>query len=111
MFRPENPLAPRGPVFDEAWQAQVLAIADTLVQSGQIAATDWADTLGAALAKADAAGLPDTTETYYNAALEALETLVATVGIPAAAQAERKAAWEAAYRRTPHGKPVLLSKG
>ena len=29
------------PAFDEAWQAQVLAIADTLVQSGLYSASEW----------------------------------------------------------------------
>lgn len=108
MFRPENPLAPRDPIFDEAWQAQVLAIADTMVQAGRFSATDWAETLGAELRVADAAGKPDTTQTYYEAALAALERLTPITG---AELFERKADWTRAYQRTPHGKPVVLETG
>lgn len=108
MFQPENPLAPRDTVFDEAWQAQVLAIADTMVQAGRFSATDWAETLGAELRAADAAGKPDTTQTYYEAALAALERLTPITG---AELTERKADWTRAYQRTPHGQPVLLETG
>ena len=65
------------PAFDEAWQAQVLAIADTLVQSGMFSAAAWSDALGAALEKAAADGAEDNQETYYQRALNALESLVA----------------------------------
>lgn len=112
MFRPEDPLAPRDPVFEEAWQAQVLAIADTMVQAGRFSATDWAETLGAALRAAEAAGLPDTTATYYTAALDALEQLTTQVtDISGPALSDRKSQWVRAYERTPHGQPVLLERG
>ncbi|WP_164744566.1 nitrile hydratase accessory protein [Nioella ostreopsis] len=112
MFRPENPLAPRDPVFDEAWQAQVLAIADTMVQAGRFTATDWAETLGAELRAAEAAGKPDTTGTYYEAALSALERLTTeATDITGADLSARKATWTRAYERTPHGQPVLLDSG
>ena len=107
MFRPDDPLKPRDPVFDEAWQAQVLAIADTLVQAGRFSATDWADTLGAELRAAQAGGQPDTTETYYLAALAALEKLATT----ATDLTSRKEEWARAYLHTPHGDPVLLTRG
>lgn len=112
MFRPENPLAPRDPVFDEAWQAQVLAIADTMVQADRFSAADWAETLGAELRAAEAAGRPDTTATYYEAALAALERLM-TKATPITQDdlAARKADWTRAYERTPHGQPVLLERG
>ncbi|TBX28867.1 nitrile hydratase accessory protein [Nioella sediminis] len=112
MFRPENPLAPRDPVFDEAWQAQVLAIADTMVQAGRFSATAWAETLGAELRAAEAAGKPDTTRTYYEAALAALERLTTeATEITGTDLSERKATWTRAYERTPHGQPVLLERG
>lgn len=110
MFKPDDPLAPRDPVFDEAWQAQTLAMADTMVKAGYFSATDWAITLGAALKQADSNGDPDTPETYYVSALKALETLIANgTPIAAADMKNRKAAWETAYLATPHGQPVLLS--
>ncbi len=108
MFRPEDPLAPPRPAFNEAWHAEVLALADTFVKAGHFTANDWAETLGAALAEADAQGAADTEETYYKCALNALETLSQQAGIAAADLTERKADWEAAYLRTPHGKPVIL---
>ena len=112
MFRPDDPLKPRDPVFDEAWQAQVLAIADTLVQAGRFSATDWADTLGAELRAAQAGGQPDTTETYYLAALAALEKLATTAtDLTPSDLTSRKEEWARAYRHTPHGDPVLLTRG
>lgn len=112
MFQPDDPLAPRDPVFDEPWQAQVLAMADTLVRTGRFSATTWAETLGAELAKAEAAGAPDTTQTYYEAALAALERLATTeTPITRTDLARRKSEWTRAYERTPHGQPVVLAKG
>lgn len=105
MRLPADALAPRDEVFAEPWQAQVLATAHALVRAGHLGAGDWAAALGAALREAEAAGEPDSEETYYRAALVALERVV-----PMTPQelAERRAAWEAAYLRTPHGQPVIL---
>lgn len=108
MFKPDDPLAPPRPAFSEPWQAQVLALADTMVTAGHFSATDWAEALGAALKSAEANGEPDTEETYYACALTALEALSPRAGIASADLVQRKADWEAAYRRTPHGKPVRL---
>jgi len=110
LFRPDDPLAPREPVFEEPWQAQVLAMADSLVQAGRISASDWADALGTELARAEAAGRPDTTATYYVAALAALENLATqATAITAEDLATRKAEWTRAYEATPHGQPVTLA--
>ena len=98
MKRPEDALQPVEPVFQEAWHAQTLAAAHALEQAGSFSKEAWAQTLGAALAEADARGAPDTEETYYLAALKALETLAPM------AQSElesRKKAWEQAYLSTP----------
>lgn len=76
-----------------------------MVQAGHLSAGAWADALGAALERGAQAGRPDTEQSYYLAALEALETLVP---IDAADLAQRKADWTAAYRRTPHGEQVSL---
>ncbi len=112
MFAPEDPLAPPGRVFDEPWQAQALAMADTLVQAGRFSAAEWAEALGSALREAEAQGAADTLETYYGAVVVALERLCeARAGISGADRARRRADWEAAYRRTPHGRPVELPEG
>lgn len=97
------------PAFDEAWQAQVLAIADTLVQNGLFSAGAWSDALGAALEKAAADGAVDSQETYYRCALNALESLVASNSeIDRQAMASKRSDWEEAYLSTPHGQPVNL---
>ena len=109
MFRPDDLLAPPKAAFDEPWQAQALALADAMVQAGHFTAAEWAEALGAALRMGEAQGAPDTLETYYRAVLHALERLCeARAGISSDDRALRRAAWEAAYRRTPHGRPVEL---
>lgn len=112
MFKPDDPLKPRDPVFEEGWHAQTLALADAMVRSGAFTAGDWANALGAALKDADAAGNPDTTETYYHCAITALEQLIAkATSIDPTMMSNRKATWERAYLATPHGEPVLLEAG
>jgi len=91
------------------WQAQALALAHTMVQAGHFTATAWAKALGAALKKAEAQGASDTLETYYTAVVSALEKLSEEhVGISTQERVRRRADWEAAYHRTPHGMPVEL---
>ena len=108
MFAPEDPFAPPSDHFAEPWQATVLAMATAMIRECHFSQSDWASALGAALKAAKAAGEPDTDATYYAAALSALETLSETTGITTEERKLRKDAWEDAYRRTPHGKPVNL---
>ncbi len=80
-----------------------------MVQAGRFTAAEWAEALGAALRESEARGAPDTLESYYSAVLVALERLCeARGGISRDDRAVRRVAWEAAYRRTPHGQPVKL---
>jgi nitrile hydratase accessory protein len=112
LFQPDDPLQPPKPAFDEPWHAQVLAMADTFVRAGRFSAGDWAETLGSCLRAAEAAGAPDTAETYYTAALDALEALTtAATDLTPDHLETRKTEWARAYRRTPHGQPVLLKAG
>jgi nitrile hydratase accessory protein len=97
------------PAFDESWQAEALAIADSLVQSGLFSASDWSNALGLALKQAESRGDKDTQETYYRCVLTALETLVANHSdIDQAAMVAKREDWESAYLSTPHGQPVRL---
>ena len=97
------------PPFAEPWQAQALAIAQGLQDSGVISAGQWSEALGAAIRRAQAAGDPDLGDTYYLHVLDALEHLLADAGLVSRPSLERrKSEWEAAYRRTPHGQPVEL---
>ena len=97
------------PLFAAAWEAQVLAIAVALQQAGCFSAVEWANALGAAIKRAQAAGDPDDGSTYYHHVLDALEHLVQEKRIASAdLLATRKAAWIDAYEHTPHGQPVEL---
>jgi len=100
------------PVFDEAWQAEALAIADTLVRNGMFSASAWSEALGAALRDAEAGGAADDQSTYYQCVLSALETLVASHSeIDRPAMSAKREDWERAYLSTPHGQPVKLDAG
>ena len=97
------------PVFNEPWQAQALALADTLVQNGLFSAGEWSDALGLALREAEAEAATDDQETYYACVLKALERLVADHSeIDFAAMSGKRSDWEQAYLSTPHGQPVEL---
>ena len=97
------------PIFDEAWQAQVLAMADSLAKRGAFTPIEWSAALGAELRRAMRDGAADDAETYYRAALGALEQLLDGAGaVTIDAVTERRDAWERAYLATPHGHPVTL---
>ena len=101
-----------GPVFDEPWQVQVLALAFALADAGLFTPAQWSDALGAQLRAAGNNGAADNQATYYAAALAALEQLLAQSGGPdAAALADRVETWRRAYLNTPHGQPVELAAG
>jgi nitrile hydratase accessory protein len=103
---PRLPRDADGPVFAEPWQAQAFALALQLNKQGAFTWTEWAEALSKRLA---AAGPGDDASNYYTHWLAALEDLVTGKHLAAPeALAMRKAAWEAAYERTPHGKPVEL---
>jgi nitrile hydratase accessory protein len=101
-----------GPVFREPWEAEAFAIALALHERGVFTWKEWADTLGSEIKRAQAAGDPDTGETYYLHWLAALEQLVARKGVTSADDLQRtKHAWEHACERTPHGQPIELKAG
>jgi len=97
------------PVFDEPWQAQVLAMVDSLITSGVIEATAWSDTLGNELKKAQRLDASDDITTYYKAVLQALEQLLDRyTDISRTEVSNKRDAWEQAYLATPHGQPVKI---
>ena len=109
-----GPLARRDgePVFDEPWQAQALALAFNLIDQGVFSNAQWSEKLGAELARAQARGDLDDSQTYYRSVLIALENLLASSGrIPTETLTARTEAWRRAYLNTPHGHPVELSAG
>jgi nitrile hydratase accessory protein len=103
-----RPFDPDAPVFDEPWQVQALALAERLKAAGLYSATDWAEALGVERARQAASGVPDSNAAYFEAVLATLERLSASTISPAARD-RRRAEWEAAFARTPHGMPVVLA--
>jgi nitrile hydratase accessory protein len=98
-----------GPVFREPWQAQAFAMTLALHERGLFTWPEWAAVLATEIKRAQAAGDPDTGETYYQHWLAALERLVAERGVTdAAALARYRDAWDRAADRTPHGAPIEL---
>jgi len=98
-----------GRCFASAWEAQVFALALLLQQRGVCTSSEWAKALDEEIKRAQAAGDPDTGETYYHHWLSALERVVAAKGLTTAAVLKSyHDAWDRAADRTPHGKPIAL---
>lgn len=94
-----------GPVFAEPWEAEAFALAVKLHEAGVFGWGEWAAALGAEF-KAD----PQ--RPYYESWLAALEKLVEAKGVMTSHERlARVAAWDRAAKATPHGKPILLSRG
>lgn len=97
------------PVFEQEWQAQILAMVDALVINNSIAPASWSETFGEGLRRAHAAGKPDDLGTYYAVALDTLEMLVTEqCKVTAEELSNKQQAWKQAYLDTPHGLPVKL---
>jgi nitrile hydratase accessory protein len=106
---PSIPRDTEGPVFREPWEAQAFAMALALHARGLFSWPEWAATLADAIKRAQAAGDPDTGETYYRHWLNALERIVAEKGIATGDTLHRyRDAWDRAAERTPHGAPIEL---
>jgi nitrile hydratase accessory protein len=89
-------------VFAEPWEAEAFALAVQLQERGAWTAQEWAQALGAEIAKA-----PE--RPYYRSWLAALEHLVAAKRLTDAQTLDRYAhAWGHAAERTPHGTPIEL---
>jgi nitrile hydratase accessory protein len=106
---PGIPRDESGPVFRAPWEAHAFAMALALYEKGLFGWREWAAMLAEEIKKAQAAGDPDTGETYYHHWLATLERLVAEKGAASGeALKEHFQAWERAMHRTPHGKPIEL---
>lgn len=97
------------PVFAEPWQARAFALALNLSEHGHFTGSEWTAALARELQKVAARGEIDDGAQHYAHWVAALEALTIEKGLTnSALLVERKMAWERAYRRTPHGKPVEL---
>lgn len=102
-----NTPAPRP--FDEPWQAELFALTLALSDAGHFSWPDWTQAFGATLACHGREHALDGSADYYRAWLETLETLLDQQGLAPTPEAHiTRAAWEKAYRTTPHGLPVRL---
>jgi len=98
-----------GPVFRAPWEAEAFALAVSLKERGLFTWKEWAATLGDEIKKAQAAGDPDTGETYYQHWLATLERVLAEKGVVDSGTLVRtRNAWQRACARTPHGTPIEL---
>jgi nitrile hydratase accessory protein len=98
-----------GPVFREPWEAEAFALAVSLNERGLFTWKEWAKILGEEIKKAQAAGDPDTGETYYQHWLATLERILSEKGIAdPIILAHTRDAWQRACARTPHGMPIGL---
>ena len=106
---PSIPCDAEGPVFREPWEAQAFALALALHERGLFTWPEWSATLGDVIRRAQAAGDPDTGETYYQHWLDTLERLVKEKGATDSKTLTRyRHAWQHAADRTPHGDPIEL---
>ena len=106
---PSIPCDAEGPVFREPWEAQAFAMTLALYDRGLFVWPEWAAILGDEIKKAQAAGDPDTGETYYRHWLAALERIVAEKGVTDSGTLRKYYdAWDHAADRTPHGTPIEL---
>ncbi|MGH9057370.1 MAG: nitrile hydratase accessory protein [Acidimicrobiales bacterium] len=98
-----------GPVFGQPWQARAFAMVLALQEQDVFTWPQWSATLGDEIQRAQAAGDPDSGETYYSHWLAALERLVSGSGLAGAETVRSyRHAWARAAERTPHGSPVEL---
>jgi len=111
QISPGMPRDDDGPLFREPWEAQAFAMMLALQERGLFTATEWSDALGAEIKRAQAAGDPDTGETYYHHWMAALEKLIAQKGVANTETLQRyRDAWDHAADRTPHGQPIELRR-
>lgn len=101
-----------GPIFSQPWEAQAFSMALVLHDRGVFTWAEWAAALSTEIKRAQAAGDPDTGQTYYSHWLATLEALIAEKGVTTPAGLQRyRAAWDHAASRTPHGMPIELQIG
>jgi nitrile hydratase accessory protein len=106
---PDIPRDDDGPVFREPWEAQAFPMALAPHARGLLTWPESAATLAGEIKRAQAAGDPDTGETYYRHWLATLERLAADKGVTTSETLHRyRDAWDHAADRTPHGAPIEL---
>jgi nitrile hydratase accessory protein len=84
-------------------------LALVLHERGIFTWAEWTAALGEEIKRAQAAGDPDTGNTYYRHWLACLERMVAEKGLSSTQTLTRyREAWQRAAARTKHGRPIEL---
>ncbi len=97
--------------FAEPWQAQIFSMTVALNEAGVFAWKEWVEVFSVYRRLSQEAGKPDSSQTYYEDWLDALETMAATRQLASREdQARYKEAWRDAAARTRHGQPIELQK-
>lgn len=96
--------------FDKVWKARAHAMAVRLSEAGVFTWAEWTKQLGEELKGNEAGTEADQDEAYYVAWQNALERIVLARQVMTENEYEHfHHAWENAFRRTPHGKPIELT--
>lgn len=97
------------PVFGAPWEATAFAMTLALHERGLFTWAEWVAYLSGSIREAQAAGVADREDSYYERWLTALERIVTEKGVFSVdALLQRRAAWDEAARRTSHGMPIEL---
>ena len=105
------PAVQPGAEFAEPWQARAFALAVLASRQGCFTWSEWTHALSRELQHASAEPPTPPMPDYYDCWLSALQSLLLGKGaVEPGELSERRHAWEDAYRRTPHGKPVSLAR-
>jgi nitrile hydratase accessory protein len=108
---PGIPRDDAGPVFRAPWEAHAFGMTLALFERGCFTWREWTERLAAQIAAAHARGEADDGSRYFEHWLAALEQLAADKGFTSRQEMdERKTAWDAAARVTPHGRPIVLPR-
>jgi nitrile hydratase accessory protein len=104
---PAIPADSSGPVFREPWEAQIFALVIRSHERGTFTWNEWAETLGATIKAAQAAGDADLGDTYYQHWVDTLETLLIAKGVT---DADTLHALEHRIAETPTGRHTHVAR-
>jgi nitrile hydratase accessory protein len=97
--------------FAEPWQAQIFSMTVALNEAGAFTWKEWVEVFSTHRRLSQEAGKPDSSQTYYEDWLDALEAMAATQALASPEdQARYKEAWRGAAARTKHGQPIELQE-
>ena len=96
--------------FDEPWQARIMALVSEMTGSDTpIERATWSQELGSALTKQQPPDEPEKAGLYFEIVLRLFEKELIETGLLTRSELDQRLAeWLEAYRKTPHGQPVVL---